>query len=196
MPSRFSHVWLFVIVAFQVPLSMGILQARILERVAMPSSRSSPPRDWTCISHLLHWQVGSLSQAMLKIWRIWVRLGGKGGSESERESCQTHKAVGVLRSRTAPSTFSVTAITHVGSIASAITLFRTHGPCHCRRQRECLIKVSCQVIWSSWEKLSPGISNNLLNHHWLSSANIYCLKLAIGQNYYTKSFKINTWICF
>ena len=34
-----------VIVAHQVPLSMGILQARILERVAMPSSGgSSQPR--------------------------------------------------------------------------------------------------------------------------------------------------------
>ena len=33
-------------VARQAPLSMGILQARILEWVAMPSSRgSSPPRD-------------------------------------------------------------------------------------------------------------------------------------------------------
>ena len=38
------HVWFFVTswtVAHQVPLSMGILQARILERVAMPSSRGS-----------------------------------------------------------------------------------------------------------------------------------------------------------
>ena len=35
----------------------GILQARILEWVAMPYSRgSSRPRDWTCISCLLHWQ--------------------------------------------------------------------------------------------------------------------------------------------
>ena len=35
-------------VAHQVPLSMGILQARILEWVAMPSSRgSSQPRDQT-----------------------------------------------------------------------------------------------------------------------------------------------------
>ena len=31
----------------------GILQARILEWVAMPSSRgSSPPRDWTCVSYI------------------------------------------------------------------------------------------------------------------------------------------------
>ena len=40
----------------------GILQARILEWVAMPSSRgSSPPRDGTCVSSVyLHWQAGSL----------------------------------------------------------------------------------------------------------------------------------------
>ena len=39
----------------------GILQVRILEWVAMPSSRgTSRPRDWTpCLLHLLHWQMGS-----------------------------------------------------------------------------------------------------------------------------------------
>ena len=44
-----SHVRLFATpwtVARQAPLSMGILQARILEWVAVPSSRgSSQPRD-------------------------------------------------------------------------------------------------------------------------------------------------------
>ena len=35
------------------PLSMEILQARILEWVAMPSSRgSSQPRDRTCVSYI------------------------------------------------------------------------------------------------------------------------------------------------
>ena len=44
----------------------GILQARILEWVAMPSSRgSSQPRDWTHISCLLHWQVGFLPLVLL-----------------------------------------------------------------------------------------------------------------------------------
>ena len=44
---------------FSVP---GILQARILEWVAMPFSReSSQPRDWTRCS--LHWQVDSLPLA-------------------------------------------------------------------------------------------------------------------------------------
>ena len=39
--------------ACQAPLSMGILQKRILEWVAMPSSRgSSHPRDWTQVSHI------------------------------------------------------------------------------------------------------------------------------------------------
>ena len=48
--SRFSHVQLIAtlqIVTCQTPLSMGILQARILEWVTMPSSSgSSQPRDW------------------------------------------------------------------------------------------------------------------------------------------------------
>ena len=51
-----SHVWLFATpwtVAHQVPLSRGILQARILEWVAMPSSRgSSQPRDRTQVSRI------------------------------------------------------------------------------------------------------------------------------------------------
>ena len=67
MLSHFSHVWLFAIpwiVSRQPPLSMGILQARILEWVVMPSSRgSSQPRDWNGISSvscigrwvLYHW---------------------------------------------------------------------------------------------------------------------------------------------
>ena len=49
-----SRVWLLVTsqtVACQAPLSLGILQARILEWVAMSSSRrSSQPRDQTQVS--------------------------------------------------------------------------------------------------------------------------------------------------
>ena len=51
-----SCIWLSAIpwtVARLAPLSMGILQARILERVAMPSSRRSfQPRDRTQVSHI------------------------------------------------------------------------------------------------------------------------------------------------
>ena len=51
MLSGFSHVQLCVTlwtIALQAPLSTGILQARILEWVSMPSSRgSSQPRDGT-----------------------------------------------------------------------------------------------------------------------------------------------------
>ena len=40
-------------VAYKAPLSMGILQARILEWVAMPSSGgSSQPRNQTQVSHI------------------------------------------------------------------------------------------------------------------------------------------------
>ena len=61
--SRFSCVWLCVTpwtVACQSPLNMGILQAGILEWVAMPSSGgSSRPRDWTCFSYVscIDWRV-------------------------------------------------------------------------------------------------------------------------------------------
>ena len=51
-----SHVGLFGTpwtVAHQAPLSMGILQARILEWVAISYSRgSSQPRDQTQVSHI------------------------------------------------------------------------------------------------------------------------------------------------
>ena len=42
----------------------GILQAKILEWIAMPCSRgSSQPKNQTCISSLLDWQAGSLPLA-------------------------------------------------------------------------------------------------------------------------------------
>ena len=51
---HFSHVQLFATpwtVVFHAPLPMGILEARILEWVVMPSSRgSSRPRYGTCVS--------------------------------------------------------------------------------------------------------------------------------------------------
>ena len=56
VPSCFSHVWLFAnlwTIAYQAPLSIGILLARILEWAATPSSRgSSWPRDWTWVSYV------------------------------------------------------------------------------------------------------------------------------------------------
>ena len=61
--SRFSPVHLFVTPCDPPGSSVhGILQARILEWVAAPSSRgSSPPRDGTLSLLLLqHWQAGSL----------------------------------------------------------------------------------------------------------------------------------------
>ena len=51
-----SHAWLFPTqwtVARQAPLSMGILQARILEGAAKPFSRgSSQAKDWTQVSYI------------------------------------------------------------------------------------------------------------------------------------------------
>ena len=57
--SCFTHVQLFVTPTdCSLPGSSvhGILQARILEWVAVPSSRgSSQPRDWTCVSCIGRW---------------------------------------------------------------------------------------------------------------------------------------------
>ena len=54
--SRFSHIWLCVTlwtIAPQAPLSLGIIQTRILEWVAMLfSSGSSQPRDRTHLSNV------------------------------------------------------------------------------------------------------------------------------------------------
>ena len=63
--SCFSHVWLLATlwtVAHQAPLSMGILQARILEWLPCPPP-GDLPRNWTCVSYvscfgrrvLYHW---------------------------------------------------------------------------------------------------------------------------------------------
>ena len=63
----FSTPWT---VARQAPLSMGILQARILEWVAISSSRgSSWPRDWTCISCC-----SCIGRRILNHWTMWETL--------------------------------------------------------------------------------------------------------------------------
>ena len=63
-----SHLRLFATprtVAHQAPLSMGILQAKILEQVAIPFSReSSQPRDWT--------QVSCLSCIAGRFFTVWT----------------------------------------------------------------------------------------------------------------------------
>ena len=51
--SHFSHAWLFATPRLPGSSVRGILQARILEWVAMPSCRgSSQPRDWTQVSYV------------------------------------------------------------------------------------------------------------------------------------------------
>ena len=56
-----DSLWPQWTVAHQAPLSGGTLQARILEWVAIPSSRgSSQPRDWT--------QVSCISDRFFTIW--------------------------------------------------------------------------------------------------------------------------------
>ena len=74
--SDFVTSW---IVACQTPLPMGILQARILEWVAMPSSKgSSQPRDQTQVSYIAggfftFWATreAPIGELNLKISKIW-----------------------------------------------------------------------------------------------------------------------------
>ena len=84
--------WLFETlwtVALQAPLSLGTLQARILQWVAMPSSRgSSPPGDGTHVSGLLHWQAGSLPLGYLgspSLWDLSLGITEHAWRQGERE---------------------------------------------------------------------------------------------------------------
>ena len=101
------HIPIFEIpwtVAHQAPLSTGIFQARILEWVAISSSRgSSQPRDQSNphLMSLLHWQADSLPLSHLrspldpqppvkKEKRVKIgRLGGwnKGRNKAKKENC-------------------------------------------------------------------------------------------------------------
>ena len=76
MSSSFATPWT---VAHQAPLSMGILQARILEWVAISSSRgSSRTRDWThifCIGRRIPycWVTGNLCAQRPTSWFFYSR---------------------------------------------------------------------------------------------------------------------------
>ena len=86
--NRFSHVWLFATlrtVAHHVPLSMGFSRPRILEWVAMPSSRvSSQPRDRTCVSYvsciagwiLYHWATRESLQTFNLFLGVLILIAG------------------------------------------------------------------------------------------------------------------------
>ena len=87
--SHFSHVWLFVTpwtVPCQASPSMGFSKARILEWVAMPSSRgSSPLRDGTQVSYVSYIGRRVLGKPMLYIALCQKRCFKKQVSEEEAE---------------------------------------------------------------------------------------------------------------
>ena len=94
----------------------GILQARILEWVAMPSSRaSSRPRDQTCIC-VLHWQVGSLPLAppgKPKNTRL-VAISFSRGSSPPRDGTQVSCASPALQAGFLPATYTHIPMTKSG----------------------------------------------------------------------------------
>ena len=86
-------------VACQVPLSTRILQARILEWVAMPSSRgSSQPRDWTCVSCIAggFFTIWAAREAHIKPIKqlnlvLMKTLGFPGGTNGKEPTCQCRR---------------------------------------------------------------------------------------------------------
>ena len=82
-------------VARQIPLSLGILQARILEWVAIPSCRgSSQPRDWTQVSRIAGgfftvWATRVAST--LTKWKVWA-----GGNTNDKVGIKTHNKISYI----------------------------------------------------------------------------------------------------
>ena len=94
-----SRVQLFATpwtVACQAPLPMGILQARILEWVAMPSSRGSQPGDQTRVSRTAgRFSTTRATREALKQanhWSIpWKPMGFSGDISGKELSCQCRR---------------------------------------------------------------------------------------------------------
>ena len=129
-----SHVQLFVTpgtVALQAPLSMGILQARILEWVAMPSSRgSSQPKDQTQVSHTAGrfftiWATRAYREERRLVEKTFYFLSVSGTSFLNQAFClESLEALRPNSSLRAPTFFfSVTFLHH----------FPTPTPCHAPR---------------------------------------------------------------
>ena len=83
--SCFSRVWLCDPIDCSPPGSSvhGILQARILKWITMPSSRGIfPTQRWKlCLLHLLYWQAGSLP----------LVPSGKHGNHNQKSRIDRHK---------------------------------------------------------------------------------------------------------
>ena len=85
MSDSFMTLWA---VDHQPPLSYGILQARILEWVAISFSRgSSWPRDRTSISCLLYWQADSLPRVLPGKPLLKIRSGKTGLHSNITKNC-------------------------------------------------------------------------------------------------------------
>ena len=102
-------------IAHQAPLSIGILQARMLEWVVMPSSRgSSQHRDRTQISHIEG-----------RFFTLWATRGVLG--KSNRSSLvQASEAEELSRPLTLLLTYLATALTTAAGVS--------HTCCECQKR--------------------------------------------------------------
>ena len=97
-----TQLWLFETpwtVAHQASLSTGILQARILEWVALPSSReSSQPRDWTQVfctgdKFFIIWATREAHKTLHQILPGWDTWFSSGWEHTVSFAWQSNKAI-------------------------------------------------------------------------------------------------------
>ena len=90
----FATLWT---VAHQTPLSMGILQARILELVAFPFSRaSSQIRDWTQVSHTVggFFTICATREVLVLETTNWGGLNDTSGADNSLSSTSPGRSYG------------------------------------------------------------------------------------------------------
>ena len=104
-------------IARQAPLSMGILQARVLEWVVMPSRGSSWPRDGTWVSHIGRQILYHLSYLRLETENRWPTLPDLGWPRALQATVYGSQRVGHdWATHTHTHTHSLThSLTHVSS---------------------------------------------------------------------------------
>ena len=162
--SRFNYLWLYATlwtVTCQVPLSMGIPQARILEWVAMPYSKgSSWPRDQTHVSY-----ISCIADGFFTASTNWEAQFAEGNGTPLQYSCLENpmdRGVwwaalhGVAKSRARLSDFTFTFYFHAlekdMTTHSSILAWRIPGV-------EELLSMGLHKVGHDWSDLAAMINN-------------------------------------
>ena len=185
MLSHLSHVWLLDMQPAR--LCPWILQPRILERVAMPSSRgSSQTRDWTKVSHFAGgfftiWATREArSQLTVAFWGGCIVWNGEGNGTPLQYSCLENPreggawwatVYGVAQSRARLKQLSISSIvwkitTERGSIIHSSTWMsiQCSNSQHIGgtvKKFERIYLINLQSSWADFINRSEAIVNNI-----------------------------------